>query len=758
MLKLFFTYITYIVPRENLKGFNCLIYKELKEICLACNKKGEIFKEQFFNENKYNKILIHVVPRNSSTNKIFVKRYLQNLLQSYLNKMPKDIKFNSYCIREYNHNDKEVHPLSIIHVFKIIYYSIIENQNYIEKAELMPECNIDHAEYCFNNACNLISEHIDTNSKIVIFDTFSKLEEHYALLYSVVKKILHGFFFTLDVNYYIFLLKFDNKKQSFEWSEDNILTNADNLPINVDEFQILSYSYTISDLCLKHSKNRNVKDDLSLYQIYEYKEKAVRLPLNSELKYQLQELYENTLYVKYDINCFDNINNNGFNFKKIKKKLKYLEFRNQIIIETLNKSFDFTINTLVKLDEGKQTSIKNTNFVAIASLYSNIFNKKKLVCRFIYRFTKQDNQYTLEETFNNLEMNHTNNFTYISYEVFKQTLQDFLKKQYFFDDCDILDLKYFVVKNVHTPAFKKVYHFNIDNDLFFKNTVKRLLEDLNTLKKLKNSNIHDFHIKLYHGTFSINSYLQQEPLGSQSIFNFIHVTHQLHDLDTTSETFNSYKTVIFDMYFKLNNEIKQFAIIVPIQDQKLNECMYNDFSAEILKCIMVQNLEDAKIYFLEHLNYLSLVFEHIIFEEHVFNAVKFASLGIQRLIYKKHFIDFVMCKVLMNDQRLINVVRKPFRIKDMELFSACINFRSFSYNETFKKILNFFVTNETYKKLKCYVIKRLDILYAEYRQKLLHLKPNKYNHLYMHDKNKIKDPELNFLLTDLITCDYIYIL
>ncbi|KAM0687039.1 hypothetical protein COBT_001728 [Conglomerata obtusa] len=116
----------------------------------------------------------------------------------------------------------------------------------------MPGCNIDHGRHNFTEVCNLIGEHIKKNSKIVIFDTFSKSEELFALLYLLLQKISQSYFFAIKANYHIFLLKFKDKNHILNWSQNNMIVRADSSVINSKEFQILSYNYTIKDLSLEN--------------------------------------------------------------------------------------------------------------------------------------------------------------------------------------------------------------------------------------------------------------------------------------------------------------------------------------------------------------------------------------------------------------------------------------------------------------------------------------------------------------------------
>ncbi|KAM0687040.1 hypothetical protein COBT_001729 [Conglomerata obtusa] len=140
--------------------------------------------------------------------------------------------------------------------------------------------------------------------------------------------------------------------------------------------------------------------------------------------------------------------------------------------------------------------------------------------------------------------------------------------------------------------------------------------------------------------------------------------------------------------------------------------------------------------------------------EYVFDAVRFASLGIQRSIFTNHFIDYGMCKLLTHDQYFAKICYDFCNFKDMNWFNSRTDFRNFKYDKPFKKIFNIFKNDEKYNQHKVYVIKRLDILYVEYTQKILNIKTSELNYFYMHDKNVIRDPKLHLSIIKLIkSCD-----
>ncbi|KAM0687420.1 hypothetical protein COBT_001342 [Conglomerata obtusa] len=398
--------------------------------------------------------------------------------------------------------------------------------------------------------------------------------------------------------------------------------------------------------------------------------------------------------------------------------------------------------TLIYVQKKNDTTNKKSIFHAYLSVYGNYGSYKKVCFRIYYEFTRHKGEYILADKY----VKNTNdiriNSEIKSFDALYDAIQDALSQNCLFFDCNNTPFKHFVKLYYSAPfnqyAYRRIYE----------NKVSCFFELCNNLINYRlKKNFGDIEIKIYHMSFVTTKQAYRQPAFIYPIYVIMNLLHEINVHEFTECMFYNCKTIVIDFEFNYSGEKKQYAYVLPIKDQKLLACIWSKSDQKMNRSIENFYQKYILTFYQEHYTYLVSIFSFLVYTKRIFETAKFTTIGIHKVICDIDYINFLMIRLVKNSSYLrVYIHSQSFniQIKDWYNSNECLN--TLLKSTTYKMLLYAIKQDETYLKLREFIINLFNMCYKFICRKMKLVKFDENPCFFLIDKNQLYDHELNKLV------------
>ncbi|KAM0688371.1 hypothetical protein COBT_000372 [Conglomerata obtusa] len=686
--------------KANLADFNCLMYKELEDICVNELSKSIVLEKKCIEDNKLTEYMLFLVPKGKIKRTSMIKKFFIELFNKYISQNSEN-KFRQYCVVQ---NDKATQPYydkitcDIRNLFLALYQIYCSDQHDKNDFEF---AMVYFIKYMVKkrNPVDFLLKNFNDKMLFMMIDNSSNNERDFSLLYSFFKSVCNYTSLSNKFFYFFFVMKFGDLSQKNTWSGSKFLSITQNKNLTYSNFIAYHFNFSIVSSQFNFYRINQKVFSMRKIQIFQKDRKLTNVFIEEKFPvYSINGLYDDIrLGYRFEFT-------NEAKYRELDKISFFVNnydekktFKNSIKIKTLNNTYIFILYTVIYKNKMRQSDNVECLYSAFASLYYMKNVSFILHSRYHYIFNSVKNPYLIFDGFvtigQKLKIYENILFTKIT-----KNLQNLLCGPFFISDVDITLIYQFAHKYkfiyIHQDVFRRrISHKRFSLYILY-NFVLNIIERSFCV-------IND--VKVYHATI-YKQHLYKDlgnKLGDMLYIKNLRIIDQINIVNVNEENINEFETILITFVFYTENIKQKCYFILPVKEQSLLNILTFFSSEKYLKSFYKKiNFEYGKSN--EEFPLVEIL-KHFLYKINVYANLK--AISVQRP--RKKFSHLFKCALYKSIEKHSAYEFKIRELKlDMQVFDwyECNDTYSKLYKRPgYRLICNFFAKDERLNALLDYL-------------------------------------------------------